>query len=307
MKTLVKSIDMQTIGFMLIVFSVLIVASALFFVWGKVKPFKGLEELKTRTRSWWMMSFVFLLATVFSSSVSFVAFALLSFMALRELFSVLHLRDADRSAILLAYLAIPVQYTFAYMGFFTASLIFVPVFMFIAIPFRLVVVGQTRGAVQSMAVIPTTLMIGLFGLSHLGLLLNLPNGRALLFFLVFVTEINDVMQFTTGKLLGRHKILPEVSPNKTWEGFIGGLILTTIIGYGLKFLTPFSNLQVVLISFILANAGFIGDVIISCVKRDLAIKDTSHAIPGHGGILDRIDSLIVSAPVFFYISYYLTK
>lgn len=307
MKTLVKPIDSQTISFMLIVFSVLFVASLLFFVWEKIKPFKGLDELKTRTRSWWMMSSIFLLATVFSSAVSFIAFALLSFMALRELFSILHLRQADRSAVLIAYLAVPVQYLLAYKDFFTASLIFIPVFMFIAIPFRLVIVGQTQGVVQSMAVIPATLMIGLFGLSHLGLLLNLPGGRALLFFLVFITEINDVMQFTTGKLLGRHKIMPTVSPNKTWEGFIGGLVLTTIIGYSLKFLTPFSNMQVILISFIVANAGFIGDVIISCVKRDLAIKDTSHAIPGHGGILDRIDSLIVSAPVFFYISYYLIK
>lgn len=307
MKNLLNNVDSSILSFILIVFSVLSFASILFFVWGKINPDAKLAELKMRAKSWWIMTMVFLIATIFSAKISYIAFALLSFVALRELFSILKLRQEDRSTMLLCYLAIPVQYFFTYQGYIIASLVFIPVFMFVALPFRLVLVGQTDGIIQSMAVIPGTLMIALFGLSHLGLLLSLPGGRGLLFFLVFITEMNDVFQFVWGKLLGKHKILPKVSPNKTWEGFIGGVLSTTLLGFALKFLTPCTTSQIIFISFITANAGFIGDVIISSVKRDLQLKDTSNAIPGHGGVLDRIDSLVVAAPVFFHIVYYFTK
>ena len=157
-----------------------------------------------------------------------------------------------------------------------------------------------------------TLMLTVFGLSHMAYLLSLPDiagfkpgGRGLLLFLVFLTEINDVMQFTWGKLLGKHKIVPKVSPNKTWEGFIGGLICTTGIGYLLKFLTPLNTPQVLFVSFMIALAGFIGDIVMSSIKRDIGVKDTGTAIPGHGGILDRIDSLAYTAPTFFHLVYYI--
>ncbi|MBA4240131.1 MAG: phosphatidate cytidylyltransferase [Sphingobacteriaceae bacterium] len=307
MNNLLHQIDSNVLSFILILFSVLSFASALFFVWGKLKPEANLKELKTRCKSWWIMSTVFLIATVFSTKISYVAFALLSFVALRELLTILKLRQEDRSAMLLCYLAIPIQYFFTYQGYLIASLVFIPVFMFVALPFRLVLVGQTEGIIQSMAVIPATLMIALFGLSHLGLLLSIPGGRGLLFFLVFIVEMNDVFQFVWGKLLGKHKILPKVSPNKTWEGFIGGVLSTTVLGFALKFLTPCTTSQIIIISFLTANAGFIGDVIISSVKRDLHLKDTSTAIPGHGGVLDRIDSLVVAVPVFFHLVYFFTK
>ncbi len=307
MNNLFNQIDSNVLLFILILYSVLSFASLLFFVWGKINPQANLTELKTRCKSWWIMSSIFLVATIFSSKISYIAFALLSFVALRELFTILKLRQEDRAAMLLCYLAIPIQYFFTYKGYMIASLVFIPVFMFVVLPFRLVLVGQTEGIIQSMAVIPTTLMIALFGLSHLGLLLSLPEGRGLLFFLVFLVEMNDVFQFVWGKLFGKYKILPKISPNKTWEGFLGGVLSTTILGVGLRFLTPCSFTQIMLISFFTANAGFIGDVIISSVKRDLHLKDTSTAIPGHGGVLDRIDSLVVAAPVFFHLMYYFTK
>ena len=116
---------------------------------------------------------------------------------------------------------------------------------------------------------------------------------------------NDIMQFIWGKLLGRHKILPKVSPNKTWEGFLGGVISTTVIGYFLGFLTPLSAPNVILVSALIAIAGFSGDVVISAIKRDKGIKDMGNSIPGHGGVFDRIDSLAYTAPVFFHLVYYI--
>jgi phosphatidate cytidylyltransferase len=155
-------------------------------------------------------------------------------------------------------------------------------------------------------------MLTVFGISHMAYLLSLPEldgfksgGRGLLLFLVFLTEINDVMQFTWGKLLGKHKIIPKVSPNKTWEGFIGGVISTTVIGYFLAFLTPLTNYQVLFVSFMIAVSGFVGDIVMSSIKRDVGIKDMGTSIPGHGGVLDRIDSLAYTAPVFFHLVYYL--
>ena len=294
-----------------IILGLLIASTLLFFIWGKVKPKANLNELKMRTKSWWFMATVFILATIIHPIVSFIAFGLLSFAALRELASISKsVRDEDRRVLIWCYLAIPIQYFIAYKGWFNLFVIFIPVIMYIWIPFMLVIKGITTEISRSMTALPTQLMLTVFSLSHLPYLLSLPSiagfnagGRGLLLFVVFLTEINDVFQFTWGKLLGRHKIIPKISPNKTWEGFIGGILTTTVIGYFLRFLTPLSGWEALAVSFALAFAGFVGDIIISAVKRDIGIKDTSSLIPGHGGLLDRIDSLSITAPVFFYLVY----
>jgi phosphatidate cytidylyltransferase len=117
--------------------------------------------------------------------------------------------------------------------------------------------------------------------------------------------MNDVFQFTWGKLLGRRKIIEKISPNKTWEGFIGGLLSTVAAAYFLRFLTPFSAEIALLAGLLIACSGFVGDIIVSAIKRDFGLKDTGNAIKGHGGILDRIDSLAISSPFFFYFVYLL--
>lgn len=238
--------------------------------------------------------------------------AFLSFIAFRELYSVLGFREADRRALFWGILAIPIQYYLAYIAWYGAYIIFIPVVMFLLLPLRLVLKGDTHGITKSIALLQWILMLSVFGISHLAYLLSLPElpgfnagGRGLLMFLVFLTEINDIMQFVWGKLFGRHKILPKVSPNKTWEGFLGGVVSTTVIGYFLGFLTPLSTPNVILVSALIAIAGFAGDVVISAIKRDKGIKDMGDSIPGHGGVFDRIDSLSYTAPVFFHLVYYI--
>ncbi|MDX2250239.1 MAG: phosphatidate cytidylyltransferase [Bacteroidia bacterium] len=297
---------------LMVMYGTLIFATGLFYAWGKVKPAAPLTELKLRTRSWWVMAVIFSAATVIHPVITFISIAFLSFVMLRELFSLMNLRMADRKAVFFAYVSIPVQYFFAYQGWHTAFLVFIPVCMYVWIPLVLVIEGETKGIIQSMTQLTAILMLTVFCVSHLAHLLSLPaiegfsaGGRGLLLFVVFMTEINDVMQFVWGKLVGKHKILPGVSPNKTWEGFIGGIISTAVIGYFLRFLTPLNEWQAPLVSLLLGIAGFSGDVIISAVKRDLGLKDTSKAIPGHGGILDRVDSLAITSPVFFYLVYFM--
>lgn len=296
----------------LLVFSLLILASLIFSIWGKLSPKSNLEELKSRTNSWWIMVLFFVSATLLDRAITFPAIALLSFIAFRELHSILNFRDSDRRALFWAFIAIPIQYYLAYIEWYMLFIIFIPVYMFLFIPVRLVIIGETKGIIKSMASMQWALMINVFGISHLAYFLALPEdipnfkngGQGLLLFLVFLTEINDVLQFIWGKLLGKHKITPSVSPNKTWEGFVGGIISTTIIGYFLRFLTPLETWQVILASFIIACTGFFGDIVMSAVTRDLGVKDTGTTIPGHGGILDRLDSLTYTAPIFFHLVYY---
>lgn len=307
---IIENNDLLVIVFL--IFGLLTFASILFFIIGKIKPNANLKELKDRTKSWWVMAIVFICATLINTTISYFAIALLSFIAFRELYSVLGFRHTDRRAIFWAFLSIPIQYYLAYIGWYGAYIIFIPVVMFLFLPLRLVLKGDTAGITKSMSILHWILMLTVFGISHMAYLLSLPEiegfasgGRGLLLFLVFLTEINDVMQFTWGKIFGKHKIIPKVSPNKTWEGFIGGVISTTIIGYFLGFLTPLNVNQVVFVSFMIAISGFFGDVVMSSIKRDIGVKDMASTIPGHGGVLDRIDSLAYTAPVLFHIVYYI--
>ncbi len=294
-----------------LIFGILTVVTLGIFIISKINPAANLQELKARTKSWWIMAIIFIGATLFNTNISYIAIAFLSFAAFRELYSLLGFRESDRRAIFWAFISIPIQYYLAYIGWYGAYIIFIPVVMFLILPLRLVLKGDTAGITKSMGLMQWTLMLTVFGISHMAYLLSLPElegfnagGRGLLLFLVFLTEINDVMQYTCGKLFGKHKIIPKVSPNKTWEGFIGGMVCTTAIGYFLAFLTPLSTWQVLLVSFLVAFAGFAGDIVMSGIKRDIGIKDTGKTIPGHGGILDRIDSLAYTAPTFFHLVYY---
>lgn len=295
----------------LIILSILVFSTLLFAVWGWIKESDGLTELKTRTRSWWIMATLFLLAALINPILTYIGIAFLSYAALREFYSVIPLRKSDRVGMFICYLAIPIQYLLAYMGWYSLFLIFIPVYMFILIPFALVLSGETNKIMTSMAGLPTSLMLCVFGLSHMAYLVSLPDlegfnagGKGLLLFLIFITEINDIMQFIWGKLFGSRKILPLISPNKTWEGFIGGLLSTMIIGYFLKFLTPLNDWQVILVSGLVATVGFMGDVVVSAIKRDVGVKDMGTSIPGHGGVLDRIDSLSMTTPIYFHLIYF---
>ena len=314
MEKIISSIDLNAeIQWVIaIILSILVVATTTFWIWNKLKPSKLVNEMTIRTRSWWGMCFIFLFASTVHPIITYIGLAFLSFFALREIYTLLELRDADRSTLLVCYLSIPIQYYFAYQGWYTMFLIFIPVFMFVIIPFLLVLSGDSDDIIRSMCILPTSLMLGVFGISHLGLLISFPemntgnmSGKALLLFLIFITEANDIMQFICGKIFGRHRILPKISPNKTWEGFVGGVVSTTIIGYYMGFLTPLNTWQLISISFCISVLGFMGDAIISAVKRDFGVKDMGDSIPGHGGFLDRIDSLSTTSSPFFHLIYFM--
>jgi len=289
-------------------FAILLSASLIVFLLGRANPQKNYAELRQRVNSWWVMVVMFSLAMVLSRKLSLVFFGFLSFMALKEYLSLVPTRRADRRVLFWAYLTIPLQYYWVAIGWYGMFIIFIPVYVFLFLPMRMVLVGETKDFLHAAGVLHWGLMATVFSVSHLAFLLALPEagnpsggGAGLVLFLVFLTEFNDVAQYVWGKLLGRHKIIPKVSPNKTWEGFLGGVATSALCAWLLApWLTPLSLAHSLAVGTLIPVAGFIGDVVISAVKRDIGVKDSGSLLPGHGGILDRIDSLTYTAPLFFH-------
>ena len=150
--------------------------------------------------------------------------------------------------------------------------------------------------------LPLSLLIVLAAYPHLTFLRMKPQGVEWFIFLVVTTELNDIFQYLTGKRFGKHKILPKISPNKTVEGFVGGLLLTPFLSVGLGYLLrlPIALHTLVFVGLFISFFGFWGDVTFSYLKRRAGVKDTSQLIPGHGGLLDRIDSLLFNC-IWFYL------
>ena len=295
------------------IFTFLTLASLSFFLAARRKPTKLLDELQIRTRSWWYMAIGIAVATVAPPVVGTVLTAYVSFVALREMFSITGFREADRTALFVAYFTIPIQYYFAYHRFTDQFFYFIPLVMSFIIPFILVVKGDTERIGRSMSYIITVLILTVYMFSHTALLFNMEipgftvGTGGLVIYLIALTGFNDVFQFIWGKLLGKRKILPSVSPNKTWEGFLGGILTTAGLAYCLRFLTPLSGQEALIVGLSLGIMGFVGDSVLSAIKRDLHLKDTDDLIPGHGGAMDRLDSIVFTAPVFYHLLTFLIK
>jgi phosphatidate cytidylyltransferase len=296
---------------MSLILCLLMAASMISFLLKKRYPSRDYKELGLRIKSWWWMILILFFVLSMGTNTSVVFFGFLSFIALKEFFSIVDLRQTDRRVLFWAYLSIPVQYYFIYIDWYHMFLIFIPVYVFLFLPIRMLLIGQTQGFIRSIGIIHWAIMLTVFCISHLAYLLKLPVKNldagqiGLLIYLLGTTQLNDVCQYLWGKSLGKHKIIPKISPSKTWEGFLGGVVTISVIsGFIAPFLTPLSHQEGVVFGAVISVSGFFGDVVISSVKRDLQIKDSGQLIPGHGGILDRVDSLIYTAPIFFHLLNY---
>ncbi|MEZ4939163.1 MAG: CDP-archaeol synthase, partial [Crocinitomicaceae bacterium] len=194
-------------------------------------------------------------------------------------------------------------YTFQYHWFLN----FIPMVGLTLIPIVLILSGYSGNIGRSITFIPGVLMLTAYSFSHMVLIYGLDiegyaiGAGGILLFLILITELNDIFQYNWGKAFGKHVILPRISPNKTWEGFLGGVFTTTLVAGIFHFLTPLSFIQSMIAGLLLSVFGFFGDALLSAIKRDLKVKDTDDLIPGHGGVMDRMDSLVFNAPVFFYL------
>jgi phosphatidate cytidylyltransferase len=275
------------------------------------EPHAAIDNLNARIKSWWLMTVAIGLALLAGRSGVILLFAFVSFAALREYVTLTPTRRGDHWQLLLGFfLVLPFQYFLIWIEWYGLYSIFIPVHAFLILPILSVVAGDTRHFLQRIATIQWGLMITVFCISHVPALLTLEipgyEGRNafLLVYLILVVQSSDVLQYVWGKLLGRRKIAPGLSPSKTVEGFVGGLASATALGTALWWLTPFSPASAAAVSLTITLVGFLGGLVMSAIKRDRGVKDWGAMIEGHGGTLDRIDSVCFSAPIFFHIVRY---
>ncbi|SIT84914.1 phosphatidate cytidylyltransferase [Pontibaca methylaminivorans] len=294
---------------------ILVVASVIGWALGRrYSPDGGnvtIENLNDRIRAWWVMVVALSLAMLGGRTGVVMLFGLCSFAALREFMTLTNLRRADHWSLVLAFFVVlPVQYYLIWTGWYGLFAIFIPVYVFLLLPIVSVLRGETGNYLVRIAELQWGLMICVFCASHVPALLTLDipgfDGRGVLLiaFLVVVVQLSDVLQYVWGKLAGRHRIAPRLSPSKTVEGFLGGVLSATLVGAGLWWITPFTPGQAALMALVITLMGFFGGLVMSAIKRDRGIKDWGHMIAGHGGFIDRLDSVVFAAPVFFHLTRY---
>ena len=268
-------------------------------------------NLNARIRSWWVMTAVYLASVLAGPIGAIILFGVLSFWALREFITLTPTRRADHRTLFVSFfLAIPLQYWLVATRRYGLFSILIPVYAFLYIPTRSALGGDTDRFLERIAEIQWGLMICVYCVSHAPalLMLDIPGyegqNAKLLLYLILVVELSDVLQYVWGKLFGRRPIAPTVSPNKTVEGFVGGIASATALGTALWWMTPFRPWQAAAMALVVTLMGFAGGLTMSAIKRDRGVKDFGYALAGHGGVLDRIDSLCFAAPVFFHLTHY---
>nr|WP_244240813.1 phosphatidate cytidylyltransferase [Luteimonas yindakuii] len=277
--------------------------------WRVDAPSAVLDNLASRIRAWWAMAAVVGLAFLGGRTGVIVLFAAVSLFALREFITLTPTRRGDYYALVAAfYVVLPYQYWLVFADWYGMYTLLIPVYAFLLLPILATAGGDTTGYLERTAKVQWGLMISVFCISHVPALLNLPisgyEGRNLLLiaFLVIVVQSSDVLQYVWGKLFGRRLIAPRLSPSKTIEGFVGGVASASLLGAALWWITPFSPLQAGFLALVINLMGFFGGLVMSAIKRDRGIKDWGHMIEGHGGMLDRLDSVCFAAPVFFHVT-----
>jgi phosphatidate cytidylyltransferase len=257
------------------------------------------------------MAALFLASLLTGAAGSILLFSLVSFLALREFVTLAPTRLGDHRTLFWSFFVVtPIQYYLVWSGWYGLFSILVPVYAFILLSARTALAGDTERFLERSATIQWGLMVCVYFVSHVPALLTLrfPQGATygpqLMFFLVVVVQLSDVLQYVWGKSLGRHPVAPSLSPNKTWEGLIGGVASATLLGAALWWATPFSPVAAAAMALVVTLMGFAGGLIMSAIKRDRGVKDYGVMLSGHGGVLDRIDSLCFSAPVFFHLTRY---
>ena len=191
----------------------------------------------------------------------------------------------------------PWQHVPGWYGLFVA----LPVFVIASIFLVPILRDRTAGQLQSIALATVGFVYIGWMFGHLTMMANSSHAYGYILYLLFAVELNDVAAFTFGRLFGRHRLRPNISPNKSWEGALGALAVSMALPFVLRFSFPhFDTLDLLRTGLIVGIGGQLGDLSISVVKRDVGIKDMGTLIPGHGGMLDRLDSLIYVAPLFFH-------
>ncbi len=284
----------------------------------KLYPDTGLNPaavriFNLRLRAWWLMCSMLAATFLIGPTATVVLFGLLSFWALREFITLTPTRLGDHRALFWVFvLFTPLQYLLVGMGRQNDQLynVLIPVYAFLFILARVAMSGDYKRFLERTAKIQAGLLICVYCLSFAPALLYLKlpatvsdgGNFRLLFFFILIVQLSDALQFLWSKLVGRTVIAPTVSPSKTWEGFVGGSASAMLLGAALYWATPFEPWRAAALSALASVMGFAGGMTMSAIKRDRGVKDYGTLVEGHGGVLDRIDSLCFAAPVFFHVA-----
>jgi phosphatidate cytidylyltransferase len=267
------------------------------------------DNINARIRAWWIMTLVFAVSVTTGAIGSILLFTLISFLALREFVTIAPTNTSDHRTLFWCFFVVtPLEYALIWMEWYGLFSILIPVYVSMFVAIRTVLAGDTDRFLERTATTHWGLLVCVYFVSYVPalLMLRIPGyehqNAKLMMFLVIVVQLSDVLQYVFGKSLGRLRIAASISPNKTWAGFVGGTVSATVIGASIWWATPFAPAQAALMAFVVTIMGFSGGLIMSAIKRDRGIKDYGSLIEGHGGVLDRIDSLCFAAPVFFHLT-----
>lgn len=307
-------IDYPTLAFATgLVVLILAVVATVYLIVQKRKPSQGLSKIGSRIWWWWILTGVFILALAINRNFMLIFLAFVSYLALKEFFSIIPTRRADRRVLFIAYLIIPIQFFIIWQNWYLLFLYFIPTCIFVIIPLSMLLSGETQGFLKAHGSLTWGLTATVFSLGHLAYFFVLPDainpvagGSGLFLFVVALTLLNDAAQYGLGKAVGGPRVVPEVSTTKTWAGLIGGIISTAIIAWLVApLLTPFSAIEAIGAGMMIALVGGIGYLIVAAIKGDLQLKDRGTMVMGRGGVLNRIDSLIFTGPFFFHFMVYI--
>lgn len=274
-------------------------------------PNATIDNLNARIRAWWWMVILLSIAFAFGKVGIVVLFAFISFLCLREFVSLTYTRRGDHWALALAFFVfLPLQFVLVGIGWYGLYAILIPVYAFLTLPIFAALSSDTTRFFERASKVQAALMICVYCVSYVPAIVTLripgfEGGNLLLIaWLVLVVQSSDVLQYVWGKLFGRRRIAPALSPSKTVEGALGGIASASVLGALLAWLTPFTVLQAAGIALLVNLMGFFGGLVMSAIKRDRGVKDWGTILEGHGGMLDRLDSVIFAAPVFFHVVRY---
>jgi len=267
-----------------------------------------IESFRLRVRAWWVLFTLLAAAFLIGRVATVVLFGLISFWALREFITVTPTRPGDhRTLFWVFFLCTPLQFVLVGMGSYELYSILIPVYAFLLIPARIALGDDHKRFLERTAKIQAGLLICVYCLSYAPALLTLQlpaeyagSNARLLFFFVLMVQLSDALQFAWARLPSRHVIAPSIHPGRTWEGLLGGTASVALLGAVLWWATPFPPWLAALMSAVISLMAFAGGMTMSAIKRDRGVKDYGTLIEGHGGVLDRIDSICFAAPVFFH-------
>ena len=269
-----------------------------------------IETYLTRVHSWWAMVVLLSLALLSGKIGALILFGFAAFAALREFLTLSYKKQADHLPLALAfYVVLPLQFLFVGLDWQGLYAVFIPVYAFLMLPIVTAFRGDPERFIDRVSQTQWGLMIAVYCGSHVPALLQLdipgyPNDRGVLLiaFLVMVVQTGDLLDFFFGRRIGRRKVLPRVSP-KTWEGMLCGVGSAALMGVVLAWLTPFSPLAAAAMAALASLVGQFGNLVFATIKHSWGVKDFSHLIPGQGGFLSQLDSVLFAAPIFYHLTH----